>query len=233
MPSPPMPSPAMPSPAAIRPGPFLNRLVIYLLPYFLAVTADEEKAKAEILETLASYGARTRAELVKAVQIIAFSFSALEVLAEAKAARQMPPPLRLRYFGCANALNRHGENSEKMLEKRLKCDFPAPVAASAKAAAEPLNDLPEADAGVAMQQAQNVIAAYRDRLAAARAAAEPRTPFAPGPHQPRRSASAVMQAIFDGGLPNRTPPSGRNGPPPSSGSAAPERPTPAATATPA
>jgi hypothetical protein len=202
----------MSSPAAIRPGPFLNRLVIYLLPYFLAVTSDEEKAKADILETLASYGARTRAELVKAVQIIAFSFAALEVLAEAKASQQMPPPLRLRYFGCANALNRHSEHSEKTLEKRLKCDLPAAVKSTAEPArtpvAEPVNDLSEADADVTMQQAHNVIAAYRDRLTAARAAGGPQTPPAPGPNQPRRGASPVMQAIFEGGMPNRAPPAG-------------------------
>jgi hypothetical protein len=220
----------MSSPAAIRPGPFLNRVVIYLMPYFTAVTADEDKAEAEVLETLASYGARTRAELLKAVQIIAFSFSALEVLAEAKAGRQMPPPLRLRYFGCANALNRHSEHSEKTLEKRLKCDLPAPAASPAKPPAEPINDLPEADAGAAMQQAHNVIAAYRNRLAAGRAAAAPQPPPPAGPNQPRRGAGAVMQAIFEGGLPNRAAP---NGPPATREPAAPERPARAATATPA
>ncbi len=222
----------MSSPPAIRPGPFLNRVVIYLLPYFMAVTSDEEKARAEVLETLASYGARTRAELVKAVQIIAFGFSALEVLAEAKAGQQMPPAQRLRYWGCANSLNRHGEHSEKTLEKRLKCDLPGPAAATAKPAAEPLNDLPEAGAEVTMQQAQNVIAAYRDRLAAGRAAAAPPPSSAAGPNQPRRGPSAVMQAIFEGGTPNRAAPAGWNGQPATRAPAAPERPTRAATAIP-
>jgi hypothetical protein len=212
MSSPAMPSPATSLPAAIRPGPFLNRLVIYLLPYFLAVTADQAKAEAEVLETLASYGARTRAELVKAVQIIALSFSALEVLAEAKADRQMPPPLRLRYFGCANALSRHSEHSEKTLEKRLKCDLHAPAKSAAEPAYQPApkpaDDLPEADAEATMQQAQNVITAYRDRLTAARAAAGLQPPPASGPNQTRRGASAVMQAIFEGGMPNRAAPAG-------------------------
>ena len=203
----------MSPPPAIRPGPFLNRVVIYLLPYFLAVTADEEKAKAEVLETLASYGARTRAELVKAVQIIAFSFSALEVLAEARmGGSKMPPALRLRYFGCANALNRHSEHSEKALEKRLKCDRPGTAQATAEPApkpgAEPVDDLPEADADVTLQQTRNVIAAYRDRLAAARPAAGPQSAPAPGPNQTRRSPSAVMQAILEGGIPGRAAPAG-------------------------
>lgn len=92
----------MSSPATLQPGPFLKRLVTYLVPYFLAVTADKGQAEAEVLETLAAYGARTRAELVRAVQTIAFSFSALEVLAEAKmGAPKMPATLRLRYLGCA------------------------------------------------------------------------------------------------------------------------------------
>ncbi len=203
----------MSTPATIRPGPFLNRLVIYLLPYFLAVTADEENAKAEVLETLASYGARTRAELVKAVQIIAFSFSALDVLAEAKmGGSRLPPTLRLRYLGCANALNRHGEHSEKMLEKRLKCDPAGTAKPTAQPAPKPMADLiadlPEADAEVTMQQTQNVIANYRDRLSAARAAAGPQTAPAPGPNQTRRSPSAVMQAILEGGIPSRAAPAG-------------------------
>jgi hypothetical protein len=110
----------------------------------------------------------------------------------------MPPPLRLRYLGCANALNRHGEHCEKTLEKRLKCDPPA----TGKPSAEPVNDLSEADAGVTLQQAQNVISAYRDRLTAARAAAGPQPPPAPAPGQVRRGTSPLMQAILEGGVPN-------------------------------
>nr|WP_294517545.1 hypothetical protein [uncultured Rhodopila sp.] len=188
----------MPTPAMLRPSPFLHRLVVYLLPYFMAVTSDRAKAEAEILETLASYGARTRAELVKAVQIIAFSFSALEVLAEAQVDEDMPPPLRLRYLGCANALNRHSETSEKTLEKRLKCDLPERVIPTAEPDADPVDDLTEAEAEVSLQQARDAITAYRNSLPAARPAAPPQ---AIGAYPPGRPGGPVMQAMFEGGMP--------------------------------
>jgi hypothetical protein len=172
----------MSSPAANRPGPFVNRLVGYVLPYFLAVTSDQAQAEAEVLETLASYGARTRSELVKAVQIIAFSFSALEVLAGAKMAKDLPHPVRLRFLGCANALNRHSEQSEKTLEKRLECDLPDPGKS-------------RADTDMSLQQARDLITVYRKRL--------PPTYPAITPHETRRPVSPVMQAILDGGIPGR------------------------------
>lgn len=104
-----------------------------------------------------------------------------------------------------------------MLEKRLKCDPPEcepPETAASTAkpapppAAQPVDDVAEADAEATMQQTRNVIAAYRDRLSAARAAAGPHSPSAPGPNQARRSPSAVMQAILESGIPGRAVPAG-------------------------
>ncbi|MDB5400525.1 MAG: hypothetical protein JWQ55_2543, partial [Rhodopila sp.] len=63
----------------------MERLIFFLMPYFTAATADLTLARLEVLETLASYGARTRSELLNAVQVIAFSFSTLDTLHEAKA----------------------------------------------------------------------------------------------------------------------------------------------------
>ena len=108
----------------LQPSAFLDRLILFLLPYFLTVTPDVELARAEIVQTLASYGARTRAEMLSAVQIIAFSFSALDVLAEASM-MDTPPVTRLRFHGCANALNRSCQQNERMLARRLACDLPA------------------------------------------------------------------------------------------------------------
>ena len=61
-------------------SPFMERLLRFLIPYFTDGCANIAAARAEALETLAAYGARTRAELLCAVQIIVFSFAALEAL---------------------------------------------------------------------------------------------------------------------------------------------------------
>lgn len=145
-----------------QPGPFRERLVLFLLPYFLAVTSDFEVARAEVLETLASYGARTRSELISAARIIAFSFSALDTLYEAKAT-DMTPSMRLRFNGCANGLNRSCHQNEQLLAKRLACDLPGVTIA----ASEPADAMPEAEFEAAIQQAQAHIATYRNRLSAA------------------------------------------------------------------
>lgn len=42
-----------------KPSLFLERMILFLRPYFLSITPDHDLARAEILETLASYGART------------------------------------------------------------------------------------------------------------------------------------------------------------------------------
>ena len=109
---------------------YLDRLVCYLMPYFLPMTTSMDLARKEILETLKSYGARTRAELLNVVQIIAFSMSALDLLMAAKIDTTLSPSLQLRFRGCANNLNRSAQQAEKTLAARLKCDLPA----------EPLND---------------------------------------------------------------------------------------------
>jgi hypothetical protein len=74
------------------------------MPYFLSFSRDPAIARSEILETIQSYGVRTRAEALNAVQILAFGYSALDTLAEA-GATEMSPAMRLRFRGSANALN--------------------------------------------------------------------------------------------------------------------------------
>jgi hypothetical protein len=105
------------------PSPFLERLIRLLLPFFLGVCPDLDSARAEILETLASYGAQTRAQLLNAAQIIAFGLAALDMLHEAKTT-DMSPSMRLRFRGCANNLNRSSKQNEQTLTKRLACDDP-------------------------------------------------------------------------------------------------------------
>ena len=114
------------------------------MPYFLNAAPSIEEARAEILETLASYGARTRQEFLLAAQIIAFGLTTLDMLADAKA-MEMSPSMRLRYRGCANSLNRASQQTEKALAKLLTCDLPGSTEPAAGATGRHVrNDLQEA-----------------------------------------------------------------------------------------
>ena len=155
--------PATPLPIS----PFFERLLAFLIPFFSGFTTDLAAARAEAMETLASYGARTRAELLCAVQIIVFSFAALETMAEAQTP-QMSPSMRIRFRGCGNNLNRSSQKTEHTLARRLACD--APKATDIQA--EPVADVTDDVAEEIMQQTQAAIQDHRARAAARRAPAD-------------------------------------------------------------
>ena len=140
---------------SVIPNPFLITMIAFLEPYFICAGIDIATARAEIVETLGSYGTRSRSEILNAAQIIAFSMSTLETLREAKA-DEMSPSMRVRYRGCANGLNRSSQQHEKTLALRLACDLPTAV--------DPVNDVSDAAAQEAAQQAQAKIDSYRNRL---------------------------------------------------------------------
>ncbi|MFL5279595.1 MAG: hypothetical protein ACJ8AW_00995 [Rhodopila sp.] len=102
---------------------FMEHVIGVLLPYFGRTTRDLDAMAAEVVETLHSYGVRTRAEFIKAAQIIALSMVTLETLAESTSS-DLSEPLRLRYRGCANSLTRSTIECEKALERRLANDSP-------------------------------------------------------------------------------------------------------------
>ena len=106
------------------PNSFLETIIAFLLPYFSAASRDKHEARSEILDTLAAYETRTRAEMLQAAHIIAFGMTTLDVLAEAKTA-EMSQSMRLRYRGCANNLNRSTLQTEKALDQRLGDELPA------------------------------------------------------------------------------------------------------------
>jgi hypothetical protein len=106
-------------------GIFLDRMVCYLMPYFLPMTTSIDLARAEILATLEAYGAHSRPDLLNAVQIIAFSLSALDALTAAKIDTTLAPSMQLRVRNCANALNRSAQQAQKALATRMKCDRPS------------------------------------------------------------------------------------------------------------
>ena len=151
----------MSQPAAAPQGAFLESLIRFLMPFFLGTAPNADAARTEILQTLASYAARIRAEMLSAAQIIAFSMTTLDVLAEAKANTELSPNQKIRFRGCANGLSRATQQTEKALEARLMTDPPAVVPAK-----EPLNDTAAADV-------QSILMGTSTRLAAERARLQP------------------------------------------------------------
>lgn len=179
-------------------APFQRRLVLFLVPYFRAATADFDVACAEVLETLSSYRARTRSEFITAARIIAFSFSALDLLAEARST-EMPPAIRLRFTACANSLHRSSQQDERALTRRLACDTASPVAEPL--ATSPATSVPtladattESDYEAALQHAQAQMATCRNRLSGNRPATSPQPP--PATHRNREKRSDIMMNIL-------------------------------------
>jgi hypothetical protein len=147
-----------------HPSAFLESIIAFLLPSVMTAAKDVRDARNEIIETLGSYGTRTRSEMLQAAQIIALGMTTLDVLAEAKTA-EMSQSMRLRYRSCANGLNRSTLRTEKALDERLAYDPPPPVPDKLP---EPVNDLPDADLEIAMEHARAAIKAHRDHVAASR-----------------------------------------------------------------
>jgi hypothetical protein len=143
-------------------SPFRERLITYLIPYFLPLTSDFELARQEVLETLESYGARTRSEMINAMRIIALSFTSMELMAAAKGA-EMPPKMRLQYIRNANSLARTCQQNENALAKRLAVDPPQP-AEQAAPAPEPIEDISDAEVEALIQQTRAQITAYRQSI---------------------------------------------------------------------
>ncbi len=181
-----------------RTSAYLEQMIHFLMPYFLAAAADVDAARSEIIETLASYGARARSELLNAAQILAFGMSTLDTLAEAKAT-EMSPTMRLRFRGCANSLSRSGQQNDKSLATRLGCDQPEAV----NLIHELADDVPDAQIQETIQQARATIDTRRNRLAAAPAVASP--PSSPPSSSQKESnkrlwGAAMAQVLADMGM---------------------------------
>ncbi len=97
---------------------FLESAIAFLMPYYISQADSIADARQEILETLSAYATRTRPEFLKAVRIIAFSMTTLDVLAEAETT-EMSLSMRLRHRGCANSLDRSTTQAEKSLDQQL------------------------------------------------------------------------------------------------------------------
>jgi hypothetical protein len=187
----------VPPPASLQPSPFLEQLIRFLLPYFTDVCADLEAARGEILETLASYGARTRAELLNAAQVIVHSLASLDMLHEAKTT-EMSHSMRLRFHGCANTLSRSSQKHEQMLAKRLACTGPE----TGGPTANPIEDIDERAVDEAIRDAQAKITSYHNRLSGARpaTAAQPQR-LSEQERSKRIWGGAMMNVLAEMGMP--------------------------------
>jgi hypothetical protein len=176
-----------PTAVSLKPSVFLETIIAFLMPYFLNSAADIAEARNEIIDTLASYGTRTRAEFLQAAQIIALSMTTLDVLHEAKTV-EMSMSMRIRFRGCANGLNRSTVQMQKSLDKNLACDGPM--------APEPAKDLPDAEVQGAVEHARAAIETNRDRLPATGA-----RPATLEEHNKQVWASAMMDTLKQMGFP--------------------------------
>ena len=140
------------------PNSFLETIIAFLLPYFIDASRDKHEARSEILDTLAAYETRTRAEMLQAAHIIALGMTTLDVLAEAKTT-EMSQSMRLRYRGCANNLNRSALQTEKALDQRLARELPPDPAEMA----EPVDDMRQAEIMAAIQEHKAKVDAQRPR----------------------------------------------------------------------
>jgi hypothetical protein len=148
--------------AAPKQSACLDTIIGFLLPYFAGAAADPRSARADVVETLISYGTRTRAEFLQAAQIIALSMTTLEVLHEAKTT-EMSPSMRIRHRGNANSLNRAAVQTQKALDHSLACEVPERP--RPPAAPNPIDDMTDAEAQAMVDQARAAVEAYRNRFA--------------------------------------------------------------------
>jgi len=111
------------APLPTHPSDILLECVLgFLTPLLMAgCSCDLGHARMAAIETLASYQARTQAELVKIAQIIGFGLIAMDNLRLSMADVSLSMRLRLR--GGANALNRSAQQNHRALEKS-RCGIP-------------------------------------------------------------------------------------------------------------
>ena len=110
-------SPPIALPATLLASPTLQAVIRFLMPYFSIDCPDFAATRDEILETLAAYAPRNRAELFAAAKLIACTMTALSAMAEAEGA-DLTPAMRLRVRACANTVNRHANHAQQTLDKR-------------------------------------------------------------------------------------------------------------------
>lgn len=109
-------------------------LAALLIPLFKASATDAALAHRAAVSAIEAYHPRSRADLVNIARTIAFSMTALAVLA-ATASQDMTLAEQMRAFGRANALNRSADQSERTMMRRWRDQQAEPPAPAAEPAA--------------------------------------------------------------------------------------------------
>ena len=183
---------------------FMERIILSLLPFFIATTPDLDRARAAIVNAIRSYGARTQAEINEVAQILALGFCTVDSLAESTGIG-MSVNKRLRLRGNATALVRSKKSCQQALADSLYMEIVEP------ARPEPIDIEPEATAlAVATVQAREKMQ-HPDRPAAAsmpdQAAPAPR-PAATPPTEKQKNAmlwANVMNQVASNLVQNNGP----------------------------
>ncbi|HQT79523.1 MAG: hypothetical protein B7Z80_07645 [Rhodospirillales bacterium 20-64-7] len=174
----------MSSSSPYHPNPFMEHVLLALLPHFSLLDRDRTGLPADIVETLQSYGGRTRVEILHAALALAFGMAALDTLAQSVEG-DLSPTLRLRYRVCANAMNRAAHGNMTALNRRLACDVPSATAPTV----HPADDLTDAQVDAMIQQAKATFDACKNRLANPPPAAAPPRPV-------KRVRDSALAGIF-------------------------------------
>ena len=193
---------------------FMERIILSLLPFFIATTPDLDRARAAIVNAIRSYGARTQAEINEVAQILALGFCTVDSLAESTGIG-MSVNKRLRLRGNATALVRSKKSCQQALADSLYMEIveparPEPIDIE-PARPEPIDIEPEATAlAVATVQAREKMQ-HPDRPAAAsmpdQAAPAPR-PAATPPTEKQKNAmlwANVMNQVASNLVQNNGP----------------------------
>ena len=105
---------------------FMERIILSLLPFFIATTPDLDRARAAIVNAIRSYGARTQAEINEVAQILALGFCTVDSLAESTGIG-MSVNKRLRLRGNATALVRSKKSCQQALADSLYMEIVKPA----------------------------------------------------------------------------------------------------------
>src|ERR1700710_1051087 len=140
------------APAATQNSDLLLQLIVtFLAPLFVTGATELSLARLAAIETLASYQARTKAELLTIANIIGFGLAAMATLRLATQP-DLSPSMTLRLHGCANALNRSAQQNVRLLTQLQRetpdwDEYPAEPAEQPVPSAQPPEHAPVIKAG--------------------------------------------------------------------------------------
>jgi hypothetical protein len=176
----------------------------HLIPLFKVGDVDDRLARSMAISAIQAYKPETRADYINVARTIAFSATALALLAKTTSP-DMTIAEQMRTCGRANALNRSADQSERTMMQRRRYQK---AHSSAERAPNPEPLAPETEAAHAEMQA--AIDAVMQEYLAARASASPPSPASveapdPAPAPLIANPTPPQAAIHYNGQPQTAP----------------------------